>query len=117
METASPVTGKTLYVAGPMTGYPDYNYPTFRLAEQWLRDHGYEVLNPTSNKPDDPTWDNYMRASIVQVTQADGIAVLRNWQMSAGAALEVHIAHSLRIPVLPVETWLSRTSVEVKTSV
>lgn len=104
---------KTLYVAGPMTGYPDYNYKAFDEAERWLRDHGYEVLNPTSNKPDDPTWDNYMRASIVQVTQADGIAVLRNWQGSAGAVLEVQIAQALRVPVLPVEVWLTLTATEV----
>lgn len=104
---------KTLYIAGPMTGYPNYNYEAFDKAEKWLREHGYEVLNPTTNKPEEPSWDNYMRASIVQVTQADGVAVLRNWQMSAGAALEVHIAHSLRIPVLSVETWLTLISTEV----
>lgn len=100
---------KTLYVAGPMTGYPDYNYKAFNEAERWLREHGYEVLNPTSNDilKDGLEWDDALRRSIVQVIQADGIAVLRNWQMSAGAALEVHIAHSLRVPVLPVETWLT----------
>jgi hypothetical protein len=97
-----------LYVAGPMSGYPAYNYPAFESAAAQLRRMGYAVLSPTENKPDNPTWDNYMRASIAQVIAADGIAVLDNWQMSAGAALEVHIAHALRVPVLPLREWVNR---------
>lgn len=97
-----------IYIAGPMSGYEKYNYPAFDVAEQQLRRRGYGVLNPTSNKPPEPTWDAYMRASIGQVVAADGIAVLPNWQMSRGAALEVHIAHALQVPVLPLPEWLKR---------
>lgn len=97
-----------LYIAGPMTGYPEYNYPAFERAEELLVAKGYEVLNPTTNNPEHPTWVNYMRASIAQVIAADGIATLDNWQMSAGAALEVQIAHALRIPVMSLDTWFSR---------
>jgi hypothetical protein len=94
-----------LYLAGPMTGYPEFNYPAFFAAEHLLRTAGHVVLNPARN-PKQDGWDGYMRAALAQVIQAEGIAVLPDWQMSAGAALEVHIAHALRVPVHSVEHWV-----------
>lgn len=93
-----------LYIAGPMSGYEGFNYPAFFDAEKVLADLGYLVLNPARN-PKQADWDGYMRAAIAQVIQARGIATLPDWQMSAGAALEVHIAHALRVPVHSVEHW------------
>lgn len=95
-----------LYVAGPMSGYPGFNYPAFFDAEVSLRGAGYGVLNPARN-PKQSSWDGYMRAAIAQVIAADGIATLPDWQMSAGAALEVHIAHALRVPVHSLAHWLA----------
>jgi hypothetical protein len=95
-----------LYVAGPMSGYEGFNYPAFFDAEHSLVNAGYAVLNPARN-PKQASWDDYMRAAIAQVIAADGIAVLPDWQMSAGAALEVHIAHALRVPVHSVDHWLA----------
>ena len=86
-----------LYIAGPMSGYDGFNYPAFHEAEAALGATGYETLNPARN-PKCSTWDDYMRAAIAQVIAAEGLAVLPDWQMSAGAALEVHIAHALRCP-------------------
>lgn len=94
----------SLYIAGPMSGYDGFNYPAFFDAETALRAAGYDVLNPARN-PKQSGWDGYMRVAIAQVIQADGIAVLPDWQMSAGAALEVHIAHALRVPVHSVDHW------------
>ena len=96
----------SLYVAGPMSGYPRFNYPAFFDAEHLLRTSGYDVLNPARN-PKQHSWDGYMRAAIRQVLDADGLAVLPDWQMSAGAALEVHIAHTLRVPVHSVDHWVA----------
>lgn len=96
----------SLYIAGPMSGYDAFNYPAFFDAEAALNRAGYTCLNPARN-PKQSGWDDYMRAAIAQVIQADGIAVLPDWQMSAGAALEVHIAHALRVPVHSVGHWVS----------
>jgi DNA-binding transcriptional LysR family regulator len=98
-----------LYIAGPMSGYPDYNYPLFHLIDPDLRRAGYETLNPASNPPCE-SWDGYMRAAIRQVLAADGIALLPDWQASAGASLEVHIAHTLRVPALPWGEWLNQAN-------
>lgn len=101
----------SLYIAGPMSGYDHFNYPAFFDAEAALGAAGYKTLNPARN-PKCSSWDGYMRAAIAQVIEADGIAVLPDWQMSAGAALEVHIAHALRVPVHSVDHWVSVSGVE-----
>ncbi len=98
-----------LYLCGPMSGYPGYNYEQFIVEEGSLIISGYEVLNPARNIPVTKEWDAYIRMSIRQVTEVDGIATLHGWEMSAGAALEVHIAHALRIPVLSVDTWILKS--------
>lgn len=96
-----------LYVAGPMSGLPEFNYPAFVSAAEALRSCGYEVENPAEN-PACEDWAGYMRLSLVQISRVDALAVLDGWQMSRGAALEVHIAHALHLPVLPVDRWLTR---------
>ena len=103
-------TVKTLYIAGPMSGYPNFNYPAFHAAENMLIENGYAVLSPAPEKVIPDTWDNYLRASIRQVLDASGVACLPGWEMSPGARLEVDIAHKLRIPVLPLTVWLSNAN-------
>jgi hypothetical protein len=95
-----------LYIAGPMSHYPEFNYPAFCQARAELQELGYQTLCPTDNTAD--SWDNYMRASIAQVIAAEGIAVLPGWELSAGACLEVKIAQTLRMPVLTLDSWLRK---------
>ena len=37
-----------VYIAGPMSGYPDMNGPAFDKKADELRAQGYEVVNPAS---------------------------------------------------------------------
>lgn len=37
---------RTVYIAGPMTGKVDFNYPTFNAWESVLKMVGWQVLNP-----------------------------------------------------------------------
>ena len=73
-----------LYIAGPMTGYPEFNYPAFRMAEAQLRARGYAPLCPvdseehnTTGKPQ--TWDWYMRHALRMVLAAEGLALIPGW--------------------------------------
>lgn len=101
-----------LYVAGPMTGYPEFNYPAFRAAERELREVGYEVLCPVDSEKHNPTpgkpqaWDWYMRHALRMVLDAEGIALLDGWGKSRGARLEVRVAEDLGMPYRPVEAWV-----------
>lgn len=103
-----------IYIAGPMTGKPDWNYPAFFEAEEWLGSIGIEAINPAkadgdtlaealgqAGAVDAPTkpWTEYLRQALVQVAGADGMLLLPGWQESKGARLEVHVAKQLGMPL------------------
>ena len=93
----------TVYVAGPMTGLPDHNYPAFHAAEALLTDAGYRVLNPARNGtiPGDAC-AACMRLGLRQVLEADAVALLPGWEASRGARLEREVALALGLPVAPL---------------
>lgn len=95
-----------LYIAGPMSGLPEFNYPAFHAAEAQLQAAGYETLNPATNGEKD-SWEDYMRAGIAQVIQADALALLPGWHASRGARIEVDLAANLGMESRPLDGWLS----------
>lgn len=95
-----------LYVAGPMTGMPDLNYPAFFRAEEELLAHGYQVLNPARNPG--PHYTDYMRQGFIQVCQSHAIALLDGWERSTGAQQERTLAFWLNIPMAPIASWVAR---------
>ena len=103
--------GAKVYVAGPMTGLPEFNYPAFRAAGSLLAAEGFDVLNPVEveqeNASGEPqAWDWYMRRALRMVVDADGVALLPGWERSRGARLEFHVATSLELDVRPLDEWL-----------
>lgn len=93
-----------VYISGPMTGYPEFNYPAFLDAERELMALGHSILNPARH-PKQATWADYMRLDTADVVRAEGVAVLPGWEASRGARLEVDIAHALGMTVLPIDHW------------
>ena len=107
-----------LYLAGPMTGYPEWNFPAFNAAAAALRDAGYEVVNPAEiNGPDavasGKTWEDCMRADIRELCTCQGDALLPGWDKSRGASLEVHIAEALGMSVRRAIEWYAYARGEV----
>lgn len=101
-----------IYIAGPMTGIEDFNYPAFNAAAQMLTSRGHEPLNPVdSEKHNDTdthqTWDWYLRHAIAMVTTADGVALLPGWEKSRGANLEWIVADALGLDIRTLAAWLS----------
>jgi hypothetical protein len=90
-----------VYIAGPMTGLPGFNYASFNAIAKDLRTLGCEVENPAEN-PDPPgkEWAGYMRMAIAQVVKCDTLALLPNWHTSRGADLERRIALELGLRVI-----------------
>ena len=90
-----------LYLAGPMTGLPDLNFPLFTSEAARLRSLGYEIVNPAEINADPKAdWLACMRADIKQLVDCDGVATLPGWVKSRGASIEVGIAYGLGLPVL-----------------
>lgn len=87
-----------IYLSGPMTGIPDFNYPLFNRAAAEFRARGYHIENPAENPPCD-SWGSYMRAAVRQLTTCDRVLMLPGWQESRGAQIERELALDLGIPV------------------
>ncbi|OBS10807.1 DUF4406 domain-containing protein [Acidihalobacter prosperus] len=99
-----------IYIAGPMTGLPDNNYPAFHRMADELRAHGYHVENPAENASNPPpcgTWTGWMRLAIAQLIRCDHILMLNGWQNSRGALIEHRLACDLGLTVL-TETNIDR---------
>lgn len=89
------------YLAGPMTGYPELNFPLFHAEAKRLRDNGHDVVNPAEINVDPAKgWTECMRADIAELVKCEAIAMLPGWQQSRGATLEHHIATHLGLVVI-----------------
>ena len=90
-----------IYLAGPMSGLPDLNFPAFHAAAARLRAAGHDVVNPAEINPDPgAAWAQCMRADIAQLVTCEAIALLPGWEQSRGARLEHHIATQLGMRVV-----------------
>ena len=112
-----------LYLAGPMRGYPHFNFPAFFEAARSLRDKDYIVFNPAERDvkvhgdgiANNPTGDEAqatkdhgfnLRDALEDDTtwicrHADGIALLPGWEKSKGATAERALGLALGLEVQP----------------
>ena len=92
-----------IYISGPMTGLPEFNFPAFHAAAAQLRGLGYQVINPAEfGEGEGKTWADYMRKDIKALMDCTHVAVLPRWENSKGARLEVYLAGQLGMPVKDV---------------
>lgn len=100
-----------IYLAGPMSGLPDFNRPAFDDAKDVLCGAGHFVINPADVRlGPDATWADYMRAALQRITLADAVALLPGWENSRGARLERHVATELGLPVRTLNEWIGDLS-------
>lgn len=90
---------KRIYIAGKMTGEPEFNFPAFNAVAITLRAQGYDVVNPAENN--DTTWpyERYMRRAIEALLTCDSIVMLPGWDRSNGARMEHLIATNLGLTI------------------
>lgn len=88
-----------IYLAGPMSGLPDYNYPAFMAESDRLHRLGFHVENPATN-PEQEDWAGYLRVALTQLLTCEAVAVLPGWETSRGACLEVYVAKAIGMPIL-----------------
>lgn len=79
----------------------------FNTAEIALRAHEYEPINPMRTGVNNgKVWLDFMRASLRDIADCDGIALLEGWQGSRGARLEERLGRELGLPVHDLQWWL-----------
>lgn len=84
-----------VYISGAITGDPQA-LEKFTKAEAWLRELGFDVVNPLSIPGPIPrSWTDYMRLDIKALLDCDAIVSLDGWQKSRGGRLERMIAGEL----------------------
>jgi hypothetical protein len=90
---------KRIYLSGPMSGLPDMNYPAFNAEATRLRAMGFHVENPAEN-PEQSSWEDYMKAAIIQMLSCEVVVMLPGWSESRGALIERELALRLGLKVI-----------------
>jgi len=111
-----------LYLAGPMRGYPEFNFPAFEAGAVLLRERGFEVFSPaekdierhgtnigagnTAGSEEQAAKEHgfSLRVALKEDTtwicdNAEGIALLPGWEKSKGAVMEHSLAIALGLKV------------------
>jgi hypothetical protein len=99
-----------VYIAGPMTGLPQFNFPAFDAAAEKLRLLGHDVFNPAQVDRElgfDPSVPSvskeFMRSALRRdlsaICDADAIALLTGWENSHGARIEWMLAVYLGLKI------------------
>lgn len=116
---------RKIYVAGPMSNIPKFNFPAFFDAAKKLQDEGWEVFNPaqadierygvdfSENCPTGShdeankaagtpvTYRDCLRADLNYILDhADAIALLPGWEKSKGCKAEMALADCLGLEVV-----------------
>ena len=91
-----------VYIAGPMTGLPDYNRAAFYLAADNLKKQGH-IPKHTAWMVDGLDRADYMRNSIELMLTCDAIFLLNGWKDSLGAKVEKSIADVCGLQIIEEE--------------
>jgi hypothetical protein len=112
------------YLAGPMTGIPQFNYPLFDQVAGELRLAGFDITSPAEMDNEDTreealasptgihpggitngeTWGDFLARDVKLIAdELEGVILLPDWQKSRGARLEVFVAINCKHPVYAYE--------------
>lgn len=106
-----------VYLAGPMTGLPEWNFPAFDRAAAHGRSLGFDVISPADLDRDAgfaPDHDADINGDLLRavvrrdldaILSVDAIALLPGWENSKGAHAELGVARWLHLRVLDATTW------------
>lgn len=111
-----------IYLAGPMTGIPNFNYPAFHAAAAKLRADGHFVFSPAERdmERDGKDWGEESATGNLEEAkakgfdrrrallddleficrEADAVALLPGWENSTGAAAERATALALKLEII-----------------
>lgn len=107
---------KQIYIAGPMSGIPEFNFPAFFQAQDDFEAQGWKVWNPANKDTESAVQKDQSYASgndqqlmasgwdfkdaylwdVEKVIYSDAIYMLPGWEKSAGARGEHAVAVSIQ---------------------
>lgn len=89
-----------LYLAGPMSGLPEHNYPAFHRWAAAIRGMGHFVCNPAELNPTDVSYGQALSVDLAWIiAHAEGVVFMDGWGNSKGCAVEHALARALDLPV------------------
>lgn len=91
-----------VYISGAITGTTDY-MERFAKAQKYLESKGCSVVNPAlvnSNLPKNTSYKEYMRMSFLMLSMCDHIYMLKGFEKSTGARMELSLAYRLGLKVM-----------------
>jgi len=114
---------KTYYLAGPMSGLPQYNFPEFYRVAKELRLCGFKIISPAELDDEETaaaalaaktsvagetsvagkSWADFLQRDVkIIADQCQGIVFLPGWRGSRGARLEAFVG---LLSKAPFEFW------------
>lgn len=116
-----------LYLAGPMRGFPKYNFDAFETEAIRLRTAGYEVISPSEINIQDgmdytseetveatvrrdanglPDEEYYLERDFKALETCEGIALIAGWANSSGVRQEINFGLVHNLPIHLIDYWL-----------
>ncbi len=94
-----------IYLAGPMRGIPDYNFPEFYKYACKLRFQGHVVFNPAELGIHQDNIREIFEAEMGWLCRnAEAVYLMPGWQASLGAIAERALAQALGLTVLELDS-------------
>lgn len=90
-----------IFISGPITDDPQYK-EKFKAAEEFLNNKGYAVLNP-AKLPLGMEYISYMMICKSYLLEAEEVYLLKDWENSEVARLEVRLAKILNRKIINQE--------------
>lgn len=118
LRKAIQLTPSSLYIAGPMTGIEEFNWPLFDSVQAALEAVGIEAVNPAAldralkqTFPDEDFENGtaeggaklatFLKRDFHVLTKCEGIVFLEGWEDSTGANCELIVSQ-----MAGMSTWL-----------
>ena len=104
----------TYYLAGPMSGIPDFNFPAFEQASRELRSQGIKIESPHEIQQEIPgtlPYNDVIVRALDLLKTCRGIILLPGWAGSNGVVHhELAMARQFNMPVLYYGYWPDQPS-------